>query len=181
MRGCGTTEVHFTAAAGEAVGGPGEYLGRPRCWHDAVGVAAVWLGGAVGVSAPLRERVAGERGDEHDAAHRGHVEAALGAAAAAVREAARAVADPGAGAEPVATAHRRALRVRAAVETAVEVAIRGTGRATGPGPLAHDAEHARRVADLEVYVRQSHAERDLAALGRLAAQLDGPGPRGIRL
>ncbi|MGC2679088.1 MAG: acyl-CoA dehydrogenase, partial [Mycobacterium sp.] len=29
--------------------------------------------------------------------------------------------------------------------------------------------HARAVADLTVYVRQSHAERDLAALGLLAA------------
>jgi len=30
-------------------------------------------------------------------------------------------------------------------------------------------QHARAVADLSVYVRQSHAERDLADLGRLAA------------
>jgi hypothetical protein len=28
-----------------------------------------------------------------------------------------------------------------------------------------DPAHAQRVADLEVYVRQEHAERDLAALG----------------
>ena len=42
-------------------------------------------------------------------------------------------------------------------------------RALGPGPLAHDADHARHVADLEVYVRQHHGERDLAALGALLA------------
>ncbi len=40
---------------------------------------------------------------------------------------------------------------------------------SGPAPLALDGPHARRVADLTMYVRQSHAEADLAALGRLAA------------
>jgi hypothetical protein len=38
--------------------------------------------------------------------------------------------------------------------------------ALGPAPLAQETEHARRVADLELYVRQHHAERDEAALGR---------------
>lgn len=42
-----------------------------------------------------------------------------------------------------------------------------TGRALGAGPLSHDEEHGRRVADLTVYLRQHHAERDLAALGGL--------------
>ena len=37
---------------------------------------------------------------------------------------------------------------------------------TYEGRLAFDAEHARRVADLELYLRQWHAERDQAALGR---------------
>lgn len=39
------------------------------------------------------------------------------------------------------------------------------GHALGPAPLAFDEDHARRVADLELYVRQHHAERDLAQLG----------------
>ena len=60
---------------------------------------------------------------------------------------------------------------RAVVETAVEETITRTGRALGPGPLAQDAKHAGRVADLTMYVRQSHAERDLAELGRLAGRL----------
>jgi hypothetical protein len=44
------------------------------------------------------------------------------------------------------------------------------GRALGAGPLAHDEAHGRRVADLTVYLRQHHAERDLARLGALAAE-----------
>ncbi|WP_244255972.1 hypothetical protein [Rathayibacter sp. VKM Ac-2760] len=46
-----------------------------------------------------------------------------------------------------------------------EILLRA-GRALGPAPLALDAEHAKRVADLALYVRQHHAERDDAALGR---------------
>ena len=54
------------------------------------------------------------------------------------------------------------------VETAVDEAITRTGRALGPAPLCEDAQHAQRVADLTIYVRQSHAERDLERLGVLA-------------
>ena len=49
-------------------------------------------------------------------------------------------------------------------DTAHEVLDR-VGRALGPGPLTSEEEHARRVADLTVYLRQHHGERDLARLG----------------
>ncbi|WP_433802149.1 acyl-CoA dehydrogenase family protein [Actinomycetospora sp. CA-084318] len=166
MAGAGTTTVRFHATPARPVGGPGDYLDRPGFWWGAAGVAAVWFGGAVGAATPLRDRIRSGRGDAHDAAHLGTVDAALGAAAAVLREAA-AAAD--AGREDTDTARRRALVVRATVEHAVETTLRSTGRATGPTPLARDARHARHVADLEVYVRQSHAERDLATLGGLAA------------
>jgi len=61
-----------------------------------------------------------------------------------------------------------ARRTRAVVETAVEETITRTARALGPAPLCQDAQHAKRVADLTMYVRQSHAERDLERLGLLA-------------
>ena len=54
---------------------------------------------------------------------------------------------------------------------AAEVATR-VGRALGPAPYATDAAHAQRVADLEVYIRQDHAERDLATLGELVHDTD---------
>jgi hypothetical protein len=60
-----------------------------------------------------------------------------------------------------------ALRVRAAVADAAERTLRQVGHALGPAPLAFDEQHARRVADLELYLRQHHAERDLARLGEL--------------
>ena len=40
-------------------------------------------------------------------------------------------------------------------------------RAFGAAPLCRDSYCARHMADLPVYLRQSHAERDLAVLGDL--------------
>jgi hypothetical protein len=68
------------------------------------------------------------------------------------------------------TAELWARRTRAVVEHAVEETVNRSGRALGPGPLCHDPSHAQRVADLTIYVRQSHAERDLAALGQLTGK-----------
>lgn len=45
---------------------------------------------------------------------------------------------------------------------------RGMGvAASGPGPLAFDAEHTHCVDDLRVFVRQHHGERDFDVLGEL--------------
>jgi hypothetical protein len=68
------------------------------------------------------------------------------------------------------------LRVRAVVADAAERTLRQVGHALGPAPLAFDEEHARRVADLELYVRQHHAERDLARLGELMVTRHRQGP-----
>jgi hypothetical protein len=67
---------------------------------------------------------------------------------------------------------RLALRARSTVAAAAEGILARTGHALGPAPLTLDDAHARRVADLTVYLRQHHAERDVAALGR--AVLDAP-------
>ncbi len=158
-----TRDVDFDAVRAVAVGAPGQYLSRPGFWFGAVGVAACWYGGARAVAAPLY-RAAG-RGDDHTLAHLGAVDAALAAAAATLEAVARRVdEDP---ADGTGTAQLWARRTRAVVETAVDEAITRTARALGPAPLCLDEAHARAVADLSIYVRQSHAERDLAALGGL--------------
>lgn len=163
-----TRSVQFTEVSAVAVGDPGEYLSRPGFWHGAIGVAACWLGGARAVAAPLYERARREKADEHALAHLGAVDAALTAADAVLESVAGQIdADPF---DRAGIAELHARRARAIVEHAVDEALTRTGRALGPGPLAMDEVHARNVADLTVYVRQSHAERDLAALGRLAAR-----------
>ena len=71
---------------------------------------------------------------------------------------------------PSTDAMRAALSVRLSVEAAANVTLAAVGRALGPGPMCKDAAMARRFADLPVFMRQSHAERDLEAVGKLVAQ-----------
>lgn len=166
MAGSDTRSVQFDQTPAVAVGAPGAYLTRPGFWHGAAGVAACWLGGARAVAAPLYTRAAAGKADAHALAHLGAVDAALTAADATLAAVAAEVdADPG---NRTGRAELLARRARAVVETAVAEAVDRTGRALGPAPLCLDAEHAQRVADLTVYVRQSHAERDLERLGVLA-------------
>jgi alkylation response protein AidB-like acyl-CoA dehydrogenase len=171
MAGSDTRTVRFDNAQGIAVGDPGDYLERPGFWHGAIGVAACWLGGARRVAEPLYRRAADGRADPHTLAHLGAVDAALAAGTAMLAEAAGQIdRDPF---NRNGTAQLLARRVRAVVERAADEAITRTGRALGPGPLAQDGDHAQRVADLTIYLRQSHAERDLAELGQLAGNACG--------
>jgi alkylation response protein AidB-like acyl-CoA dehydrogenase len=161
-----TRSVQFSGTPAVAVGEPGDYLNRPGFWHGAIGVSACWLGGARAVAAPLYRRAGDGSTDPHMLAHLGAVDAALTAAEATLASAAGEIdADP---LNRKGTAELIARRARAVVETAVDEAIHHTARALGPAPLCLDAQHAQRVADLTIYVRQSHAERDLEQLGRLA-------------
>ncbi|MFI6074375.1 acyl-CoA dehydrogenase [Actinoplanes sp. NPDC051343] len=164
MAGSDSRTVRFTDAPGHPVGGPGAYVDRPGFWHGGIGVAAVWYGGALGVADKLRAAFAKER-SPHAYAHLGAVDVALGAAGSVLSAAADAI-----DASPSDNQHRLALRVRATVEATATSVLDRVGRALGAGPLCQD--HARRVADLTVYLRQSHAEDDLEQLGRLLIRED---------
>ncbi|WP_327139009.1 acyl-CoA dehydrogenase family protein [Nocardia sp. NBC_01327] len=159
-----TLTVSFDRVPAEPVGAPGDYLARAGFWHGAIGVAACWLGAAVGVA----DRLLNDSGsDPLRRAHRGAVDATLYAARSTLHSAAMEIdADP----ENQQAARIRARRVRAVVEHSASSTLEHVGRALGAGPLSLDGEHARRVADLTVYLRQSHAEYDLADLGELLEQ-----------
>jgi len=164
--------VEFTDADATLVGSPGAYLDRPGFWHGAIGVAACWFGGACGVADILHRHVRAGRGDEHTAAHLGAVAALLHTARASLDTAADAIdADP---ADRLGTSRIRARSVRAVVEMSATGVLDRVGRALGAAPLCSDPAHAQRVADLTVYLRQSHAERDLAELGHDLEGLEHP-------
>lgn len=162
MAASDTLDVDFAAVPARPVGGPGAYLDRPGFWAGGIGVAACWYGGACGVARPLVARVAAGA-EPHAAAHLGAVHVALRGARALLLQAA-AVIDRAEAAQPADLAVL-ARTVRGAVDRTVAEVVDRVGRALGPAPLARDAAHSQLVADLGVYVRQSHAERDLAALG----------------
>jgi hypothetical protein len=162
MAGSDSRTVRFADAPARAVGGSGAYVDRPGFWHGGVGVAACWYGGAAGVADTLLAAARTRDLSPHALAHLGAVDVQLHAARLALHEAAAQI-----DANPTAIAEQLAVRVRAIVESAATRVLEHVGRALGAGPLGHDAAHAQRVADLTVYLRQSHAEADLAHLGAL--------------
>jgi alkylation response protein AidB-like acyl-CoA dehydrogenase len=168
MAGSDTLDVGFPGITAEPVGPPDGYTGRPGFNHGGAGVAACWYGGARGIARSLLSAAA--KGDigPHALAHLGAVDIALLTARAALGQAADEIdADPG---DLRGEGRGRALRVRALTEAVASDVLARTGRALGAGPLGHDEAHSRAVADLTVYLRQHHAERDLARLGELVAE-----------
>ncbi|MDA3804057.1 PIG-L family deacetylase [Clavibacter sp. CT19] len=154
--------LRMTGVPARRVGAPGWYLERAGFHWGAIGVAACWHGGAVGLARTLLAAAERPGADRLTLMHLGAVDAALAASRSALDEAARLV-DRGLaeGEEGRLLAKRvRGIAARAAEETLMHVA-----HALGPAPLAQDPVHAKRVADLELYVRQHHAERDDASLG----------------
>jgi alkylation response protein AidB-like acyl-CoA dehydrogenase len=168
MAGSDTPDVRFHEVAAVPVGGVGAYLTRPGFQHGGIGVAACWHGGARAVADVLLKGAAARGPDPLTDAHLGAVDMRLHAAETVLRQAADEIdldpSDTGGGARV------RSLRVRAFVESVCADVLTHVGRATGAGPLCHDERHARNAADLAVYIRQHHAERNLAELGGLVAR-----------
>lgn len=161
MRETGSVDVSFSGAAGVEVGRPGAYVERRGFWHGAAGIAACWYGIASAIATPLRERaVAATKADPLLLAQLGEVDAALLAARCVIRDAAATI-----DARPADFGQREAMAVRAVVEANCEQVMTTAGRALGAYALCRSPEHAQRVVDLSVFLRQSHGDRDLAALG----------------
>jgi len=155
--------VDFADAAAVPVSDDGWYLRRPGFEWGGMGVAAVWWGGAVPLVRALARSAESERADQLAAMYAGAADAASWSARAVLVEAADAI-DAGVTGRDLKIL---AERVRSVVATQVEGILAVVDRALGPGPLTTDEAHARRVADLRIYLRQHHGERDLARLGKL--------------
>ncbi|GGN43254.1 acyl-CoA dehydrogenase [Streptomyces kronopolitis] len=167
MAGSDSPDVRITDLPAVPVGGVEAYIRRPGFQHGGIGVAACWYGGALAVTEPLRS-AAQRRPDPHTDAHLGAVDMQLHAAGALLdRAAAEIDQDPH---DNSGSARLRSLRVRAFIEEVCSATLCHVSRATGAGPLCRDLRHARNVADLSVYIRQHHAEHNLAELGGLVAR-----------
>ena len=162
-----STPTSYQSADATLVGAPGWYLQRDGFAWGGIGVAAIWFGGAVGIARRLRRHSTEREPDQIGWAHLGTVDSALHAARSVLLESADEIDH---GRADGASGALLALRVRQVVADAVEATIRIADHALGPGPLAFEDEHATRVSDLRIYVRQHHAERDTAALGRAAVR-----------
>ncbi len=159
--------VRFDSVPATPVGEPGWYLTRPGFAWGGIGVAACWHGGAVGIARTVHAAAAAKP-NPFLLEHLGSIDELLQSSRRALAEAADLIdtGDP----EPKVLAKR----VRATVARACEEILARSGHALGPAPLAFDRAHAKRVADLGLYARQHHAEKDLASLGENLAATDAP-------
>ncbi|WP_313073096.1 acyl-CoA dehydrogenase family protein [Melaminivora sp.] len=175
MAASASADVSFIRTPAALVGAPGDYLARPGFWQGGAGVAACWHGAAVALGRALYAAVRREEegGGRPDALLRraalGRVDLALSAAGAVLREAAGWI-----DAHPRDDARLVALRARQGVEGAARRVLDEVTRALGATPLCRDAAFARHAADLPVFIRQSHGDRDDAALGEQVAGCTQP-------
>lgn len=172
MRGSASFDVMFDDVRAQRVGRIGDYLSRPGFWHGGAGIAACWHGGAVSLASTLLRAVAKSTGSESHSSQTAFRRAALGrvdtelrANAALLREAAQWI-----DIHPRHDASEMALRVRLRAESSVKAVLETVGEALGASPFCRDARFARMAADLPVFIRQSHAEHDFAALGELVSR-----------
>jgi hypothetical protein len=150
-----------------AVGAPDFYTSRPGFWFGACGVAACWYGGARGLLAGAVRSV-GVEPAETALMDLGRAASSLQAMTDALRSAATAIdLDPE---DRQGRARGRALAVRQLVHRCCEAMLGQTAAIAGARPLCHDADQARRAADLYVYLAQHHGGPDAVALGRLALE-----------
>lgn len=165
-----STGLRLTAVPATPVGDTEWYLSRPGFAWGGVGVAAVWFGAAASLAQAVLDAARRREPDQVATLHLGRLDAALRSAELELRAAA-AMVDAGDGVGPAG--ELMAARARNAAAAAAELALTETARALGPGPLTSDEEHSRRVADLTVYVRQHHGDRDLARTGSLLVGSSG--------
>ena len=163
MASTDTGAVSFDGVRAHAVGTPTGYLERAGFWHGGIGVACCWWGGAQGLIDLMHVRLRA-RSSELAEAHLGACVAWDTAITGALRAAAS---DVDAAPDDLPGARRRALALRSLIDRACTDVITRFGRALGAGPYATDPVATQRIADLQVYVRQSHAETDEAELARL--------------
>jgi hypothetical protein len=143
------------------VGASGWYLERPGFWHGACGPAACWAGGVAGL---LDFALESKRDDPHTLAHLGAMQASVWGMYSMLRQAGDEI--DGAPCDAKA-AQIRALQLRHLIDQLGTELLQRFSRAYGPFPLSMDEKIARRYQEAGLYMRQSHAERDLEGLGRL--------------
>jgi hypothetical protein len=143
------------------LGGSGWYLQRPGFWHGACGPAACWAGGVAGL---LDFALDSQREDPHTLAHLGAMQASIWGMYSLLRQAGDEI--DGAPCDGKA-GQMRALQLRHLIEQMGTETLQRFSRAYGPYPLSMNENIARRYQEAALYMRQSHAERDLECLGRL--------------
>lgn len=164
MNASASLQVQLDGATAYLVGQPGRYLSRPGFWQGGAGVAACWYGGTLTLAKTLYRAVA-ESPDSSRSPFRlaatGRVTVMMRGMTLMLQDAARWIDE-----HPRSDASAVARRVRLAAAQCATGVLEEVASALGASPFCTDATFARAAADLPVFIRQSHGDRDYAALGQ---------------
>jgi hypothetical protein len=144
----------------QIIGGRDWYINRLGFWLGACGPAACWAGGA---EALVDYAMSQSRHDPHTLAHLGALYANRWALRSCLESAGREIDEK---ANTPEQSRILALSVRHLIEQFSSDVLRRLTRAYGPHPLVFDETVSRTYRELDLYLRQSHAERDLESLGQ---------------
>jgi hypothetical protein len=147
------------------IGPAGYYLARRGFFPGGIGVAAVWVGGAARVSDLLTEFLSGSPGDPDQLTRvrLGRIRLELSTAGALLARAGQLLMDGVASDRsgwPTDRLRELATEVRAGIGAAVRRLLDNARDLAGPAGSAQHPGLADAIADLDLYVRQQHADRD---------------------
>ena len=175
MRATVSGDVDLTGLAPRWLGGPGDYFAEPHFLGGVWRIAALQLGGTLGLLGAARDPLdaAGRLGAEAQVARLGPLVARAMAAFGLVERAAAVASGPAGRAEPE-RAVTLSLQARLLTEDLAQDAVAAVERSVGLAHFAAGAETRRIARDLATYCRQ--AARDAFERRAGAAALARPGP-----
>ncbi|MGU3313618.1 acyl-CoA dehydrogenase [Acinetobacter sp. M5A5_2a] len=161
MHATQTARVTFENMPVKPIGQPNSYLKRPGFWHGAAGVAACWYGAAVRLASFLQESCQ-ENPNPFKKLYFGESAQQLAITKQYFQYVAELIDH-----QPLLS-HEREIRIlRAQTEQCCLSVIERVGKALGARPFCEDATFAQLMADLPVFIRQSHAAFDYEQIAEL--------------
>ncbi|QWZ59908.1 acyl-CoA dehydrogenase [Acinetobacter pittii] len=161
MHATQTAQVTFKNTPVQSVGEPNSYLKRPGFWHGAAGVAACWYGAAVRLAGYLQESCQANP-NPYKKLYLGEVAQQLEITKQYFQYVAELIDH-----EPKLIHEREVRILRAQTEQCCLSVIERVGKALGARPFCEDATFAQLMADLPVFIRQSHAAFDYEQIAEL--------------
>ncbi|MCU4525299.1 acyl-CoA dehydrogenase [Acinetobacter pittii] len=161
MHATQTAQVTFKNTPVKLIGQPNSYLKRPGFWHGAAGVTACWYGAAVRLAGFLQESCQANP-NPYKKLYLGEVAHQLEITKQYFQYVAKLIDH-----KPTLS-HEREIRIlRAQTEQCCLSVIERVGKALGARPFCEDATFAQLMADLPVFIRQSHAAFDYEQIAEL--------------
>jgi hypothetical protein len=161
MHATQTARVTFKNTPVKLIGQPNSYLERSGFWHGAAGVASCWYGAAVRLASFLQESCQ-VNPNPFKKLYLGDVAHQLEITKQYFQYVAELIDH-----QPLLS-HEREIRIlRAQTEQCCQRVIERVGKALGARPFCEEATFAQLMADLPVFIRQSHAAFDYEQIAEL--------------